>query len=344
MTAAARRGWWLFAAGGWCCVVCQPCAPGTHYDGGAGACVPCGAGAASPQPLTAYANCTPCLPGSVTTDHVTCAVCAPGSYAAPDGSGCRPCPAGSVCPSGGCTGCTRCAQAAGAFAPRAGMSACAQCAAGYDVAAADQAACAPCAVGNYSEGGETCAQCPAGKTTYSAVANVGGWYSGALGATSAASCRACPTGFEECGAGGCCPCGANHSCVAGVAAACATAVPVGWYRVRACNATAQQVLAQCDPCAGAGFFTSVACQRGGADVTARSVCLPCTNCTALGGPFGMYFAAPCTATANNGARQNTLMDPTNAVTSPPALIRRSRISSTSQIGIFTRSSFTTRMR
>ena len=123
-----------------CFVFCQPCAPGSAYDG-----------LSTVAPVNV---CTACASGSYALGSAAtaCTVCDAGTYTASTSVACQSC-------------------AAGTYAATAGLSACTRCQPGYYVASTGAANCIPCARRLYM--GHTGAT-----SCYGPILDMPAWYQG----------------------------------------------------------------------------------------------------------------------------------------------------------------------
>jgi hypothetical protein len=168
---------------------------------------------------TGSAVCT-CLPGFYSNFNGVspCLKCPSGTFSTSNGATtCTPCPAGTFYSSTGATACTPCPV--GNFYSTTGATVCTQCPVGTSYASIGATVCTSCLVGTFSasigatvctpcppgthstSGGATvCTPCPSG--TYAATSSGAsvctlcsvGTFSASIGASTVASCQACPLG------------------------------------------------------------------------------------------------------------------------------------------------------
>ncbi|MCB9507681.1 MAG: DUF4215 domain-containing protein [Myxococcales bacterium] len=277
---------------------CEPCAIGTAAA--AGVCEECADGRVAPHPGTM--NCSPCTPGTFSTDAINCTPCAAGKYSGIGSAICLSCPVGTSS-GASASSCDPCA--AGTFASLSGSSSCSVCEAGT-WSPPGSSSCFECDPGTFAseEGASECAVCPPGR------------FAPTPGST---SCALCPVGFVAATAGSvaCTPCasgtvatepGLNECtpCAAG------RFVPPGGTECLACPAGtwSSPGATECTECPTgtyslAGSSTCSECAAGSyAPATGSASCTECPVGYSAPDP-GAASCAPCAAgtTAHAGAAE-----------------------------------------
>ncbi|KAJ1495908.1 hypothetical protein T484DRAFT_1607260 [Baffinella frigidus] len=210
-----------------------------------------------PSGSTALALCS-CVAGHVGEDGTDCTPCAAGTYKAGNGSGpCIPCGAGSYSTTLGAVASEACIVCPANTRSDWGSSGVVNCTCVEGHIGEDGAECAPCEAGGYKEGNGTGVYCTAcapglykeGNGTGVCVACGESLYSATPGATSLATCLACPLHtWAHAGSSAIlnCTCVAGHT---GDAAVCAPCV-AGTYKLT--NGSAA-----CDLCGADQYATAV---------------------------------------------------------------------------------------
>lgn len=309
---------------------CKKCDPGYYQDEqGKTSCKACEGSKGKFSSNSGATICSDCEKGNKvnTTDAASaCTPCAPGTYTSEIGkTTCTPCPAGQSASSSGCSTCTKCEK--GYYASGTGNSACSPCAAGKYASDKGWAACSNCPTGKYSTGAAVtctdctsitgctacvstngnCTTCKAGykNTNYKCTKCEAGYYAvqgsaacsecpaGKYSKAGAASCTVCDKGYYSAkAASSCTPCPAGTKGTAEGISKC-TNCPAGYYQ----GSTGKT---SCNPCPVG--------QRTGASTTGSTACAKCSagyynNSTALAGSCtacgtGKYSSAGATACKN----------------------------------------------